>query len=424
MSIKDQNLNQNLNQNQPPSAETPENPETTTDGTTSSTKPTTTEEAPGARQIVQVTYFSDSTGKASGRAYAYYGYPGEVLLIGDTIMVPLAIRGALDPNETRLQKAKVVDNAVPPENIEAFKDKVRTVASRKERADQDIKELWGPPPATEISDGATEEHPAVPDWEPSDDIFNTPAEEPPAPEPEPVAEIVPEPEPEPAVERIILGAGDQSTAIMVKAYPERDATFQQLSGQITDLIARLNAAEVKTDDDAKRAADDLSMVARLKSAMTKRREDYTKPLQALKTEFIATFNAVMDPLEEANKGLKAKLGTYAMVKKAAAEEERKAAAIAEVARMAQAATDEATGEIQDPPAAPEPPAPAPTPTTRGAIGVVNTTMVPKFDILNADMVPREFCSPDEKLIRAAVNAGTVKIAGCRIWEEPSTTVKV
>ena len=93
MSIKDQDLNQS-NQQAAPSGPTseplqtletsleqqlqdqlagkPETPTTMAAGPSSPPKQTPTD----SRQIVQVTYFSESTGKASGRAYAYYGAPG------------------------------------------------------------------------------------------------------------------------------------------------------------------------------------------------------------------------------------------------------------------------------------------------------------------------------------------------------------
>lgn len=43
--------------------------------------------------------------------------------------------------------------------------------------------------------------------------------------------------------------------------------------------------------------------------------------------------------------------------------------------------------------------------------------VPKFEVLDASKLPREYLCADEKAIRAAVNAGTREIAGVRIWED-------
>ncbi len=40
-----------------------------------------------------------------------------------------------------------------------------------------------------------------------------------------------------------------------------------------------------------------------------------------------------------------------------------------------------------------------------------------FDILNDDLVPREFCKPDEMKIRRHMNAGTREIPGVRIYEK-------
>jgi len=411
MSIKDQDLNQS-NQQAAPSgpknsplqtpetsleqllqdqlAGKPETPTTMAAGPSSPPKQTPTD----SRQIVQVTYFSESTGKASGRAYAYYGAPGETHLVEDIVMVPVAIRGSLDPNETRLQKAKVVDASVPPANIEAFKDKVRTI----------------PPPAADQARKILD------------------------PEPETVAETTPEPDDigyqadaitEDPNKRDLILAGDSelSTAVMVIAYPERDGTYLQLAGQVKDLIVRLDAHQVTDQESAGKAADDLSMVLRLKRALTKRQTEYTKPVHDLHTSFIATFKAILDPLEASNLVLKSKLGVWTVAEQAKADDARKAAAIAEVERMGQADVDEETGEIHEPPDAPAPPPAAVSPTTRGLQGVINTKMVKKFTITHPDMVDRKYCSPDPKLVKDAVDAGIKKIDGVYIYEEPAVTVK-
>ena len=411
MAIKDQDLNQS-NQQAAPSgpknsplqtpetsleqllqdqlAGKPETPTTMAAGPSSPPKQTPTD----SRQIVQVTYFSESTGKASGRAYTYYGAPGETHLVEDIVMVPVAIRGSLDPNETRLQKAKVVDASVPPANIEAFKDKVRTI----------------PPPAADQARKILD------------------------PEPETVAETTPEPddigyqadaitEDDHKRDLILAGDSELSTAVMVIAYPERDGTYLQLAGQVKDLIVRLDAHQVTDQESAGKAADDLSMVLRLKRALTKRQTEYTKPVHDLHTSFIATFKAILDPLEASNLVLKSKLGVWTVKEQAKADEARKAAAIAEVERMAQASTDTDTGEMKDPPPAPPAPPPAPNPTTRGQVGVVNTRMVKKVEILDPKMVDRKYCTPDLKLCQAAVDAGAEAIDGCRIYEVAETSVK-
>jgi len=47
-----------------------------------------------------------------------------------------------------------------------------------------------------------------------------------------------------------------------------------------------------------------------------------------------------------------------------------------------------------------------------------TVKVVKFQVSNPDQVPREYCSPDERLIRHAVQkAGVAEIPGVQIWEE-------
>ena len=47
-----------------------------------------------------------------------------------------------------------------------------------------------------------------------------------------------------------------------------------------------------------------------------------------------------------------------------------------------------------------------------------------YKIIDADQVPREHCSPDDKLLKAAVKAGIRTIAGCEIFEDFKAAVRV
>lgn len=49
--------------------------------------------------------------------------------------------------------------------------------------------------------------------------------------------------------------------------------------------------------------------------------------------------------------------------------------------------------------------------------VKGMTSVWKYEIIDENLVPRDFCSPDAGLINAAVKSGTREIAGVKIYEE-------
>ena len=63
----------------------------------------------------------------------------------------------------------------------------------------------------------------------------------------------------------------------------------------------------------------------------------------------------------------------------------------------------------------EPPAKAEGVTVRKALA---------FEVEDASRVPREYCSPDQVLIRAAVNAGARTIPGVRIYEKEQVIARV
>lgn len=56
-------------------------------------------------------------------------------------------------------------------------------------------------------------------------------------------------------------------------------------------------------------------------------------------------------------------------------------------------------------------------TLVGSTGMTSSRMDWTFEITDPDQVPRQFCVPDERLIRAAVKAGLKELAGVRIYEK-------
>lgn len=61
---------------------------------------------------------------------------------------------------------------------------------------------------------------------------------------------------------------------------------------------------------------------------------------------------------------------------------------------------------------------------RSETGVAaHTRKVWKAEVVDESAVPREFCSPDMRLINEAVKAGLKEMAGVRIWEDVQTILR-
>jgi hypothetical protein len=62
-------------------------------------------------------------------------------------------------------------------------------------------------------------------------------------------------------------------------------------------------------------------------------------------------------------------------------------------------------------------------TVKSATASTGLKMLPDYEILNDNDVPREYCTPNRGLLRRAVNNGVKEIKGVRIFEKPSITTR-
>ena len=125
---------------------------------------------------------------------------------------------------------------------------------------------------------------------------------------------------------------------------------------------------------------------------------------------------------------KDKLNIFAKAKaleaQKAAEAERRARAEmqakldAEAAQMtAEAKAQDETAEAITAPKLPDAPPPVESKTIRAASGSATMVKTWKYEVIDPDIVPREFTMIDEKAIRAAVKDGIREIPGVRIFED-------
>jgi hypothetical protein len=378
--IKDQDLNQQqLHQEQPPLLTPEPTPASTTTNGRTSQQPTKAATKP---RIVQVRY-SSSAG-LSKRAYTYYENPDDPVAVGQAVSVPVG----QGPDE-RMQAAEVVAFGAP-DGFENFQHKVKTIPARpvpnqgQEDEEDDNDDVWGP-----------------------------------APTPDPISEPAPDPAPLPEFIGSSVADGPSYLAI---PRPDTDREIANLAAEVTNLVTRLNAIIVTDDAKAKLATDDVSMGKKLERAIKAKRDEYVAPARAFIADTDALIKPMMEPLQDANKRVAKALAIYTAGKMAAAEQARQAAMLKEAQELVTQRVDRTTGEILDEAPEPTPPPEKVAPRTKGDVGGVTVRMTTKFEVLDPDMVPREYCKPDEQAIRAAVKGGTKRIPGVRIWDEPESRV--
>lgn len=206
----------------------------------------------------------------------------------------------------------------------------------------------------------------------------------------------------------------------------------------TELVEGLAAflakyPSIQTEDVAAGATENIELVRRALAAVEDRRQVAKAPYLAGGKAVDTWFGAVEESLKQAVAPLRAAHRVFLLAKEA---RERKAAE-AEAARLAAEAAEAAAqaqqaGDAGEAAAAFEHAAvvakhaedaeqlaagkPGPLTRTMGSYGSTSSLQeVPRFQIVDVRKVPRQYCSPDERLIRAAVKSGVRVISGVRIW---------
>jgi hypothetical protein len=208
---------------------------------------------------------------------------------------------------------------------------------------------------------------------------------------------------------------------------------------ITDvtLIERLGAIKMRLidieidDQTIFEATDWTKKIIDLRKAAEKEKKAQIDPLKATIAEIEAPFKRFIAEVEKAEEMFRKKIGAYhAECKRKEAERLEKerqaklAALEAEREKQIVAANEEATealdvavDHVQNQEIKPK----------SSAVGFTGATSSGrtywKYEITDANMVPREYCEPAAGKINRAVQSGTREIPGVRIYQEDSVTIR-
>jgi len=200
--------------------------------------------------------------------------------------------------------------------------------------------------------------------------------------------------------------------------------LNSFSVAVEEYSARTRAIVVKSDVDLTTAAVFVKELRDEAGRIEEQRKELVKPFNDGVKALNALAKKVIDPLL-AMKGLvEQRMSIYQVVRqraldKAAADERRcaeaKAARLETKGKADEAATVRALAEMREN----EPV----SSVVRGDGVSTSLRTVWQFTIKNENDVPREYCRPDEPLIRHAVLNGVREIAGVRIFSVDKTNVR-
>ena len=198
----------------------------------------------------------------------------------------------------------------------------------------------------------------------------------------------------------------------------------------TDALAlQEKASEVcvieNTDQEARAVEFLVQTKKRYKIVETKFKE-YTAPLKETIKTIKADFDSILDPLTEAERIVKNGIRTFRDSEDFRLKEEQRKvlemAAQEAIRDVADNLTDETLQIAQEASqAVVEANVEAPK-TVNVQSGQARYRKDWKFEVVDPDLVPRNLCVPDSKLIRESIKMGTREIEGIKIWEETTPII--
>ena len=211
-----------------------------------------------------------------------------------------------------------------------------------------------------------------------------------------------------------------TTPFDMEAVKERFAPYLI---RIQEMKGLAEAHQVSDDASAQQATAMAGETKRL----GKKLEEGRKEVIEDPSRFVKSVNGLIkgftDPLNTIESGLKTKIGQYQYkVELERREAERKAQ---EEVRKLQAKLDAQAKKTGIAPIQVQAPVVVPQKTVaRSDNGsAAHIRRVWKAEIVDAQAVPREFCSPDMRLINEAVKAGIREVPGLRIFEDIQTILR-
>ncbi len=215
-----------------------------------------------------------------------------------------------------------------------------------------------------------------------------------------------------------------------------EADEEQVIQQALEVIEQARAITIANDEDYEAAG-----VFLLESVKAVRREinetfdPVVKAAHHAHKEAVAAKRKLTDPLDIAERVVKAAMGTYyqaqqAQIRKAeqqrlnAAREEAEARQLEEAVALEDGGHTEAAAAVLEQPVAPV--VTAPVPKAPKAAGT-SVQMVTKFRIIDAAQIDRKFLMPDEKKIRQIVSSfgadAAEMVGGIEVYEQPSVSAR-
>lgn len=208
------------------------------------------------------------------------------------------------------------------------------------------------------------------------------------------------------------------TVAYIQIAPEHDPAVIALANEAVKLMDLARARTITKPDDLAPATEDLSLIAKLRKALTEKRADYLRPIKGHIEAVNAAFSTITAPLEEADRVTRDKVKAFrAEVEARRQEAEEINRQKEELARREAAFSGTGETTVDTTPVI----APAPVRQVTTDSGSTGIMKVRRWEVADFSLVPNEFKLIDAGKVTKLVKAGG-SIPGIKVWEEETVRV--
>ena len=201
------------------------------------------------------------------------------------------------------------------------------------------------------------------------------------------------------------------------------ADLQAMESKCTALVNEANALEIKTNEQNMEAVNISGKLQELTKQVKKKCEDFLAPYKKVTAAINGPKKRITDAADRAKSIINQKI--FQFKKQAEIEAAKKQKLIDEATEKLQESLNEQAKElgIKAPTVAPIK-APKPATILRGDSGAsVYTQSRWKVEIVNPELVAREYCLPSITLLNQAVKMGKRDLAGCRVFKDETPVTR-
>jgi hypothetical protein len=185
-----------------------------------------------------------------------------------------------------------------------------------------------------------------------------------------------------------------------------------IKNEALQLLYNLQGTAIDSKDAYTQAGDAIKQVQHRIKWLEEKRLSYTRPLDESKQRIMADFREITEPLEKFVSNVKSAMLTWQRAEQIRLDQKQ-----AELdAKALELAKNEHISEVIVPVV-------NNIKTQRGEVATITVRKNWKFRIVDPTLVPDEFYSIDESLIKEAVNKGRRKVEGVEIFQEDSISTR-